>query len=128
MYTTYAKLLSALLIIIYYYKKTKDKLSVWIISYVIFLITSAIIFRRLYPNIPFVSPTIEYMIFLAIVGIPFLVLVVMIIGEFDKRSKKKAEVDNKDFTVLFQPTKDNIIFWTIVILVNIASFILEKNK
>ena len=57
MYTTYAELLSLLFIIVYLYKKTKDKIPLWILVYILFLVSSAKVFRMLYPHVPFFSPT-----------------------------------------------------------------------
>ncbi len=128
MYSTLAELLSALLFLGYYYKKTKDKIVVWILSYIIYFTICAILFRKLFPSTPFVSPTPEYIVFLIAVGVPFLVLVVLLGVKFEKRKHSEAKEEKKDFIILFKPTKSNIIFWTIIVLINLAAFLMRNNK
>ena len=120
-----AKLLSLLLIAAYLYWKTRDKISLWALGYFAFLWGSATIFRRLFPDIPFRSPTIEYMAFLVIVGVPFLVLMVLVLVEVERRRSQKIEEGEKDYGVLFKLSKENIIFWTIIVLINLIAFLLE---
>ena len=127
-YSNTAELLSVIAAIIYYFKKTHDRVVVWSFSYLSFLTISAITFRKLYPDIPFVSPTLEYMIFLFIVGIPFLVLVVMIGVEYDKQKTKRPEDYEKNRTAIFSLTKGNLIFWSIIVLINVAAFLLGGNR
>lgn len=128
MYSTLAELFSALLFLGYYYRKTKNKIVAWILGYIIYFFICAILFRKLYPNTPFVSPTPEYMVFLIFAGVPFLALVVLLGVEFEKRKLSEAKKSKKDFIILFKPSKDNIIFWTIIILINLAAFLMGDNK
>ena len=128
MHSVLTEFLAVLLLIGYYYKKTKDKIVLWILSYLTFLICSGFLFRKLYPDIPFVSPTIEYMVFLVIVGVPFLVFVVLVGVEFEKRRLSEVKEDKKDFAILFKPSRDNIILWIIFVLLNLAAFLMENNK
>ena len=128
MYSTLAELLSALLLLGYYYKKTKDKIVAWILSYIMYFTVCAILFRKLFPNTPFVSPTPEYIVFLIAVGVPFLVLVVLLGVKFEKRKNDGATKGKENFAILFKPTKSNIIFWTIIVLINLAAFLVGNNK
>ncbi len=128
MYSTLAELFSALLFLGYYYRKTKDKIVAWILSYIVYFAVCAILFRKLFPNTPFVSPTPEYIVFLVAVGVPFLVLVVLLGVMFEKRKHGEAKEETKDFIILFKPTKSNIIFWTIIVLINLAAFLVGNNK
>ncbi len=126
MYSILIEFLSVLLLIGYYYRKTKDKIVAWILSYLIFFFCSGVLFRKLFPDIPFVSPTLEYMVFLVIVGVPFLVLVVFVGIEIERRRSSEVEEDKKDFTILFKPSRDNIIFWTIFVLLNLVAFLMGE--
>jgi len=128
MYSTLAELLSALMLLGYYYKKTKDKIVAWILSYIMYFTVCAILFRKLFPNTPFVSPTPEYIVFLIAVGVPFLVLVVLLGVKFEKRENDGATKEKENFAILFKPTKSNIIFWTIIVLINLAAFLVGNNK
>ena len=126
MISNIAELLSILLVLAYFYKKTKNRIPLWILSYSAFLIVCVVLFRKLFPDIPFVSPTCEYMGFLFVTGVPFLVLIVSIGVEVEKQRTMTTE-DNKPI-VLFKPTKGNIIFWTVIVLINLAAFIVDKSK
>ena len=128
MYSTYAELLSFLLIIAYLYRKTKERITLWVLSYILFLVSSATLFRVFFPNVPFFSPTLEYTIFLIIVGIPFLVLVVLIGAEIERRRTRGAVENKRSLSSIFKLSKDNIIFWTIIVLINLVAFLLEKGK
>ncbi len=128
MLPTLIELFSVLLLLVHYYRKTKDKIVVWVLSYLTFLVCSGLLFRKLFPNIPFVSPTPEYMVFLAIVGIPFLVLILFLGVEADKRKSREEQEEKKGFAILFTPSKDNIIFWAIFVMLNLAAFLMRNNK
>ncbi|MFH1674271.1 MAG: hypothetical protein ABIF87_12710 [Pseudomonadota bacterium] len=125
MYVKTAKGLSMLLIIAYLYWKTRDRICLWMLSYFAFLGGSVAVFRKLFPDIPFVSPTIEYMVFLVIVGIPFLTLIVLMGVEIEKRRSKKTEKPPLDFGALLALSKENIIFWAFIVLINLVAFLLE---
>jgi uncharacterized membrane protein len=127
-YSNIAELLSVIAAIVYYYNKTKDKVVLWILSYISFCAICTILFRKLFPNIPFVSPTLEYMSYLAIVGIPFLVIVVVIGVEIEKQRTKAPEEYNKNRAAIFTPTRNNIIFWTVFVLINLVAFILGGTR
>ncbi len=128
MLANFIELLSVLLLFGYYYRKAKDKIVVWVLSYLTFLICSGLLFRKLFPDIPFVSPTLEYMVFLVIVGIPFLALILFIGIEADRRKSSEGQKEKKGFGILFKPSKDNIIFWTVFVLLNLAAFLMRNNK
>lgn len=124
MYFKFAKILSMLLIIAYLYKKTKDRIALWVFNFALFLIISITLFRVIFPDIPFVSPTIEYTVFLIVVGIAFIVLIIKIGIEAEKR---RADIE-KNISSIIQLSKDNIIFWTIIVLINLIAFLLDKWK
>ncbi len=128
MHSTLIQFLSVLLLIGYYYRKTKDKIVAWGLSYLTFFFCAGVLFRKLFPDIPFVSPTVEYMVFLVIVGVPFLVLVVLVGYEIEKRRASELKEDKKDFTILFKPSRSNVIFWTVFVLLNLIAFLMENNK
>jgi hypothetical protein len=128
MYSNIAELLSVISAIVYYYRKTKDRVAIWILGYASFLATAAILFRKFYPHIPFVSPTLEYMVFLSIVGIPFLVVIVMVGVEIEKQRTKTPEVYQKNRKAIFKLTRDNVIFWSIIVFINLAAFIFGGNR
>lgn len=121
-----AELLSILLVLAYFYKKTKSRIPLWVLGYTAYFFICAILFRKLYPNIPFVSPTCEYMGFLFVVGVPFLAVLVFVSIEAEKQQATASE-DNKP-TVLFKPTRENVIFWTVIVLINLAAFIMGNGK
>lgn len=127
-YSNAAELLSVIAAIIYYYKKTRDRVVVWVLGYLSFLIFAAVIFRKLYPDIPFVSPTLEYMVFLSIVGIPFLVLVVMLGVEYEKPKTKLPDEYEKNRSAIFSLTRGNLIFWSIIVLINVVAFLLGGGR
>lgn len=126
MISNIAELFSILLVLAYFYKKTKNKIPLWILRYSAFLIACIILFRKLFPEIPFVSPTYEYMGFLFVTGVPFLILIVLIGIEVEKQRTMTTE-DSKPI-ILFKATKENIIFWTVIVLINLAAFIVDKSK
>ncbi len=68
------------------------------------------------------------MVFLIIVGVPFLALIVFIGIEAEKRRSLESKEGGNDFTILFKPTKHNIIFWTIFVLLNLAAFLIPSKK
>jgi len=127
MWTKGAELMSAVLFIAYYYKKTKDKIVVWIVSYLTYFVCSVILFRKLFPAIPFVSPTLEYMTWLFIVGIPFLALIVAIAMIYEKRRTEKVQSPQESFDILFTLSKDNLVFWACIVVINVIAFLLEDN-
>jgi hypothetical protein len=128
MYSTYTELLSLLLIIIYLYAKTRDRISLLITGYIFFLLTSGIVFRFLFPDVPFFSPTLEYTVFLIWVGIPFLVVLALIFYEVEKKRTQSTGEKSENISFIFEFSRDNIIFWTIIILMNLIAFLLEKGK
>jgi hypothetical protein len=128
MYRTITELLSILLFLSYYYITTKDKIIAWILSYIMYFTVCAILFRKLFPNTPFVSPTPEYIVFLIAVGVPFLVLVVLLGVKFEKSKNDGTTKEKENFAILFKPTKSNIIFWTIIVLINLAAFLVGNDK
>jgi len=81
-------------------------------------------FRILYPNMPIPAPTIQYMILLTMTGIPFLIMLLVIANEISKNREKSMENINSIFTM----SRENIIFWGFIILLNLAGFILEMEK
>lgn len=128
MYANYAELLSLLLVIAYVYKKIRDKITLWVLGYMLFLGCCILIFRLIYPHVPFFSPTIEYGGFLLTVGIPFLVLIVIVGVEVERRRKSSIGKEPvRDVSVIFHLTKENIIFWSIVILINLIAYLLDKS-
>jgi len=106
------------------YFKNKDK---WILQG-FFLITYCSMmfagFRILYPSMPIPAPTVQYMILLAITGIPFLIMLLVIANEISKNREKSMKSINSIFTM----NSGNIIFWGFIILLNLAGFILEMEK
>ena len=124
MYSLFSRLFSLLLILFYYSIKTKSKTFIWGFGYLIFLLISGILFHILFPYIHFGSPTPQYAVFLVIVGIPFLVVFIVIAMEAGKEKVDK----NKSWNVLFTPAKDNLIFWIVIILINLIAFVLSKGK
>lgn len=125
MYIKSANLLSLLLIIIYSYWKTRDKSSLFMLCCFASLWGGATIFRRLFPDIPFRSPTIEYMVFLVIVGVVSLVFLMLSVAEVEKRRTNKTEERDIGFRSLLTLSRENIIFWTIIVLINLIAFLLE---
>lgn len=122
MYFKFTKIISMLLIAAYIYKKTKDRIALWALSFVLFLIIITMLFRIYLPDVSFGSPTIEYTIFLLIVGIVFIVLIIKIGVEAEKR---RSDV-GKNISSIFQLSKENIIFWTIIVLINLIGFLLDR--
>ncbi len=122
-----AELLSLGLVLAYYYKITRDRIALWILTFGVFLATCFILFHKLFPNIPFHSPTCEYMGLLFVVGAGFLVVLVLVGIELEKR-KQITTADDKKPSELFKPTKSNIIFWALIVLINLAAFIVGDSK
>ena len=122
MYLLYSQLFSLLLILGYYSIKTKSKAFLWLFGYLVFLLISGKIFHILFPRIPFDSPTPQYAVFLVIVGIPFLVMLVIVSMTLEK---EKAE-GKKDWKVILSLTRNNLIFWGVIILINLLAFIMGK--
>ncbi len=130
MYSNIAELISLLLLIGYLYVKIKDKIALWLLGYAFYLICCLFLFRLIYPNVPFISPTIEYMGFLFITGLPFLVIIVLIGVETEKRRSGAIAIEEqtKDMKKIFNISKGNIIFWAIIVLINLIAFLLENNS
>jgi len=124
MYFKFTKILSMLLIVAYIYKKTRDRIALWVFNFIVFLIIAITFFRIYLPDVPLGSPTIEYTILLVIIGIGFIVLVIKIGIEAEKR----RDDIGKNINSIFQLSKDNIIFWTIIVLINLIAFLLDKGK
>lgn len=121
---TLTQIISGIAIIFFIYLKTKDRCSLYtfiLITYCLIMFSS---FRVLYPHIPTPSPTIQYMTLLAITGIPFLIMLVIIGNEAEKNREKTMENIQSIFTM----SRGNIIFWGIIILLNLTGFILEMGK
>ncbi len=128
LYSNIAELLSLIAAMVYYYNKTKNKAILWVLGNVLFFAICVFLFKKLYPDIPFVSPTPEYMCFLAIVGVPFLITIVMIFVETEKQKPRASEEYDRNSSAIFTPTRGNIIFWTIIVLINLAGFIADGRK
>jgi hypothetical protein len=79
----------------------------------------------LFPHVPLGSATVEYMVLLIIVGIPFLTLVVLAAVELDKRQRDKGKEGTTVLRPLLVMSKDNLVFWTIIVLLNLIAFWLE---
>jgi hypothetical protein len=121
---TLTQLISGLAIVLFLYFKTKDK---WILQGFLLLAYCSIMFagfRILYPNMPIPAPTIQYMILLTITGIPFLIMLLVIANEISKNREKSMASINSIFTM----NRGNIIFWGIIILLNLVGFILDVEK
>jgi hypothetical protein len=125
MYFAKAKALTGVLFFIYWYIKSKEKAPLLIILILSHIAICTIIFKFLFPGTPFVSPTIEYLVYLAIVGIPFLISVYKIGMEFDRMPTEKRR---QLFNYVFEATRPNIIFWTILVLLNLLAYIMDNTK
>lgn len=125
MYLAKAKVLSGLLFFVYCYIKTKERATLLGLLIVVHVIVSISLFRVLYPDIALVSPTIEYMVLLVIVGIPFLVATLMIGREIEKMTTEKR---SSLFKPVFDPTRSNIIFWSFIIIINLMAFMMDVDK
>ncbi len=124
MYFKFVKMLSMLLIIIYLYKKTKDRIFLWVLIFALLLVSSTTLFRIYFPDIQLGSPTVEYTILLIGIGVAFIILVILIGIEAEKR---RADIE-KNIRSIIQLSKDNIIFWTTIILMNIIAFLLDRGR
>ncbi len=124
MIVDFTKILSLLAIAIYIYIKTKDKAVLWTLLYVLYFFVIVFGFKLLYPDIPIPSPTIEYMIALMMCGIPFLIIMILVVIEAEKDRKKSAE----NIQSIYKINKSNLIFWGCIILLNLIAFLLDKNK
>jgi len=125
MYFAKTKALSGIIFFVYWYIKTKERAPLLIMIIVLHIMICSILFKLFFPDIPFVSPTIEYLVYLAIVGIPFLIFVYKIGMEFDKMPIEKR---SQLFKHVFEATRSNIIFWTLIVLLNLSAFIMDNNK
>ena len=68
------------------------------------------------------------MVFLFIVGIPFLVLVVMIGVEYEKQKTKQPDDYEEKRAAIFSLTKGNLIFWSMIVLINLVAFIFGGDR
>lgn len=128
MYSNYTELFSLLLVVAYVYKKVRDKITLWVLGYVLFLVCCIYIFRLIYPEVLFFSPTVEYIGFLLTVGIPFLILIILIGVEVERRRKRSVNKEpERGVSEIFRLTKDNIIFWTLIAVINLIAYLLERN-
>jgi len=127
-YSKYAEIISLLLIIGYTYKKTRDRIVIWGLICTSFIICTALVFKILFPNMQFGSPTCEYLGFLSLIGIAFFVFISGTAIELDRRRKNEKEKVEMNMSWIFELSKDNIIFWTLMVLINLLAFILEHNK
>lgn len=116
--------LSLTLIFLYIYIRTKDTIALVTLLYAVYFNIIMIGFKILYPDIPIPSPTIQYMIALTLVGIPFLAVffAIVLIGE-KNREKTFANINS-----IFKINKINILFWSFIIIFNLIGFILENSK
>lgn len=125
MYFKTAKVISVVLFFIYAYVKTKEKLPLFAMIYLLYFALCGFTFKFLFPEIRFGSATIEYLVFLTIVGIPFLVgfyKVGMLVDKMPKEDKEKI------FKPVFEATRSNIIFWAFIVLMNLLAFIMDNHK
>jgi len=118
----FTQVLSLLTILVYIYVRTKDKSTLWVLSYFLYFFVIVVGFKFLYPDIPCPSPTIEYTIALIMAGIPFLIMVILVGIEVEKDRKKAAE----NIASIYKIDKSNLIFWGCIILLNLIGFLLEK--
>ncbi len=96
---------------------------IFIFFYFLYFVIVVIAFRILYPDIPIPSPTIQYMIALTLVGIPFLGLIILIAILHEKDEGKGNNIN-----LIFKINKNNILFWSFIIIFNLIGFILENSK
>lgn len=126
MISRYIQIISIIFIIVYSYKKTKESIFLWILNYALFLVISLAFFKIFFPDIAMGSPTLEYGLFLTIVGVPFLILVVLIGSQIENRRAKGTGDGLLNITSIFTLKKDNIIFWVIIIIINLIAYLLDK--
>ncbi len=122
----YIQIISIIMIIVFFYKKTKEKMFLWILSYALFLGVCLELFRTVFPKIVLGSATLEYGMFLLVVGVPFLVLVVVIGVQIEKRSKNRVENGALNIASVFSMQKDNIVFWGTIIIINLVVLLFDK--
>ncbi len=102
------KALAGLLFFAYWYFKTKEKIPMYVVALMSYLVLCTTIFKLLLPNIEFGSPTIEYLCYLAIVGIPFLFIIYKIGIMFDRMTgDQKKDI----FRPVFEMSKSNLLFY-----------------
>jgi hypothetical protein len=62
---------------------------------------------------------------LAIVGIPFLIFVFVVGMELDRMAIEKK---NLLFKQIFETTWSNMIFWSLVVIINLVAFVMDSWK
>ena len=124
MYSKISTFVSLILLLFWIYRLTRNKIALWIFGYTSYLIISGVVFKSFFPDIKFFSPTLEYMVFLAIVGVPFLILIVLIGVEGDKQKKENAV--QKVMPKLMDINYKNISIWLIILFINILGRWLDK--
>lgn len=125
MFYKIANLISLLVVLIWSYTLTRNRIILWVVIYIAYFFICVITFKANYPDIQFFSPTIEYVIFLTFVGIPFLILVVLIGVEGERQ--KKIYHSEKLIPKIFSINVNNIIFWVLIIILNIFGLLMDKH-
>ena len=125
MYFKCAKVISLILFALYYYKMNGNKLLLYVLLNVIFITISAFAFQLIFPTIPLNSPALEYLGFIAIVGISTLAMIILIAKEVEKQRNNKT-IYESEINSVFKLNKQNIIFWSIIMLIDITAYLLDK--
>jgi hypothetical protein len=120
-----AKALSVILFLIYWYVKTKEKIPLYCLCLISFIVFCVFIFKQLFPTMEFLSPTTEYLSFLVIVGVPFLFVIYRIGMMFDKMT---AEQKREIFRPVFETSKSNIVFYSVIAIILLSSYLMGNSK
>lgn len=123
-FAKYQILVSILLIILFYYYKTKDKSVISIFAVIATLFLGLLIGYLLIPFIPTQSPLLVKTFLLSFVFIFLIIGLLYSVKQKEKIRKEKGTEKVWDFSILVRPSSDNLIFWVILITSNIIILII----
>jgi hypothetical protein len=109
MYFNAAKVIVLVSWMFYAYFATKNKAIKLLLGYIAYFAITTSFFVTVFPGFEFFSLTWQYLAFLLLVGIPFLVVVVKAGNEFD-RQRTEGSPQEKISPKMFSANKANFVF------------------
>lgn len=114
------KALAGFLFLLYWYFKTKNKIPLYAVILLAYIVFCTYFFMFVFPDIKFRTPTIEYLIYLVSVSIPFFIImykVAMMIDGMTDDNKKDL------FKPVLERSRSNILFFTLIALMLLFSYL-----
>ena len=122
MHSMIIEIISLILIIVYIYINTKDRVPLIALTFIFYVLIVANILMKIFPDMKIGTPSLEYTIALLIIGIPFLITVIIIGVQL---SKQKPVLREQNILSIFKLRRRNIIFWIFIIFINIIGYMFD---